>query len=598
MEIATPPSADRNDKFPSLFPLTKLLQLSKFKLIVKTFLLSIYSFNSALLRMIRRIKSLQMIDQFFIDRAATFICLSGLDDLESTKEVFIMRVHFNFVLVSFCVIVFCQQFISPAQERGEVQRQIITPKNYPVSISNLGSTVNSSEDDFSPMVLGNGRVLYFTSTRGGDQDIYSTIATAGGWSSISSVGPTLNTTNEEGGTTITPDGHWMIFTACDRDDGVGDCDLYMSEYGGGSWRNVTNLGSVVNSGKWDSQPALSADGMTLYFVSDRPGGFGGTDIWYTTRNLGGMWSAPINAGLTINTSGDEAAPYIAADGRTFYFSSNGHPGMGGMDMYACKWQSGQWSTPQNVGTPLNSEFDDYFYALQLGTDNVFFASDRPGGQGGLDLYVAVPNPFPPNPVTTVLGTVTDAKSKAPLGAKLTVTDLSNRQILSQFMSDDVDGNYVVVLQSGKNYAITAESPGYLFYSDRFDVPKDAPNNMVRKDVKMERDAVRLLVFFDFDKSELKDESRVDLDRAVDLMKGNPMIKVELAGHTDNVGSRDYNKKLSQDRANACREYLISHAVEASRITARGYGMEVPIATNDTEDGRAQNRRVEFRVVRE
>lgn len=508
-----------------------------------------------------------------------------------------MRFHSLFTII-FYVMVTVFLLDANAQDKDQPKRQIITPKNYPVSIANLGPNINSSSDDFSPMVLGNGRILYFTSSRDGNQDIYSTVATSAGWANVTSAGSSLNTSDNDGGTTITPDGHWMIFVGCDRSDGQGDCDLYIAEYGGGAWRNVTNLGPTVNSDKWDSQPAMSVDGLTLYFVSNRVGGFGGTDIWTTKRTIGGQWGTPVNLGSTINTASDETAPYLAADGRTLYFSSNGHPGIGGMDMYVSKWKGSFWSEPENVGTPLNSEFDDYFYSLQLGTDNVYFSSDRPGGYGGFDLYVGVPNPFPPNPVTTVLGTVTDSKTKTPVGAKLTVTDLSNREVVSTFQSDDLDGNYVVVLQSGKNYAITADAPGYLFYSDRFDVPRDAPNNLIRKDVRLEREAVRMLVFFDFDRAILKEESLVDLNLALDLMNGNPKMKVEVAGHTDNVGSRDYNKKLSQDRANAVKDYLVVHGVDAGRITAKGYGMEIPIATNDTEDGRAQNRRVEFRVIKE
>ncbi len=478
------------------------------------------------------------------------------------------------------------------------KREIITPKNYPVSVSNLGSAINSSADDFAPMILGNGRYLYFTSDRKGDHDIYSTRATAGGWSDVLAAGDVLNTGNPEGGTAITPDGHWMFFTGCDRSDGFGDCDLYVAEYGGGTWRNVQNLGNMVNSDRWESHPAISADGLTLYFASDRPGGQGGTDIWMTKRTIGGLWSAPVNLGPVINTAGNEAAPYIAPDGRTLYFSSDTHPGMGGMDMYVSKWNGSSWGEPENLGTPLNSEFDDYFCTLQLGTDNIYFSSNRSGGYGGLDLYVGVPNPFPPNPVTTVVGTVTDSKTKAPVGAKLTVTDLRTREVVATFQSDDMDGDYVAVLQAGRNYAITAEAPGYLFYSDRFDVPRDAPNNTVRKDIALQQEAVRLLVFFDFDKSDLKDESRVDLDRAVALMSHNPNMRVEVAGHTDNVGARDYNLKLSQDRANAVKQYIVSHGIDSSRITARGYGMEAPITNNDTEETRGQNRRVEFRVIKE
>lgn len=474
-------------------------------------------------------------------------------------------------------------------------RQIITPKNYEVSISNLGETVNSSDHDFAPLILGNGRVIFFTSTREGDQNLYSSASTPDGWGTPTNVGNIINTGGEDGGCSITPDGHWMIFTACDREDGHGDCDLYIAEYAGGLWRNARNLGPSINAMEWDSQPSISVDGLTLYFVSERPGGYGGTDIWMTTRSYGGEWGPPMNLGPTVNTAGDDMSPFIAADNSTLYFASNGHPGMGGYDIYKTTRSQNSWSAPDNLGTPINSAYDDYFYSLQLGTDNVFFASDRPGGNGDLDLFVGVPNPLPPSAVTTVVGMVSDSKNRTPVGASLTVRDITSNSIISSFRSDDVDGNYVVVLQPGKKYVITAEAEGYLFYSDRFDVPANSPNNTVRKDITMTRDIVRLLVYFEFDKSVLQPESYVDLDRAVEWMNANPNMRVELAGHTDNVGSRDYNKKLSTDRARSVMNYLVAKGIPSSRLTAVGYGMESPIATNETEEGRAQNRRVEFRV---
>ncbi|MBE0645052.1 MAG: PD40 domain-containing protein [Bacteroidetes bacterium] len=481
-----------------------------------------------------------------------------------------------------------------AQDEKPV-RPSITPERYDVSIRSI-SPVNSSDNDFAPLLLGNGRVMYFTSDRDGDQNIYSAVQGAGNWEQVQEVGPALNSSGDEGAPTITPDGHWMVFTACDREDGLGDCDLYIAEYIGGSWRNVRNLGTNVNSPFWDSQASISPDGLMLFFISERPGGSGGTDIWMSSRSYGGEWKPAVNLGRTINTIGDEFAPYIAADNKTLYFSSDMLPGIGGQDVYRSKNTGSGWSSPQHLGTPINSEYDDYFCSLKLNSEDLYFSSNRTGGSGDLDIYLAIPNPLPPGSITTVVGTVTDSQSKIPIGATLTVRDIQNNEILSSFQSDAVNGDYIVVLQPGRTYVITAESPGYLFYSDRFEVPADSKNNTIRKDIAMTRDIVRLLVYFDFDKASLQPASAVDLNRAVDWLKANPTVKVELAGHTDNVGSKDYNKKLSQDRAQSVLDYLVSKGVSPPRLRAQGYGMEQPITTNDTDEGRAMNRRVEFRVV--
>ncbi len=507
------------------------------------------------------------------------------------------KIKMKTLLFAATVIILSASIISQsyAQEKIKPQRQIVTVSSYNVTVSNLGKGINSSSDDFGPLLLGNGRVLYLTSTRDGSQSIYSSINGNSGWEMPADAGPTLNSSGDEGSTSITPDGHWMVFTACDRSEGLGDCDLYIAEYVAGAWRNIRNLGPQINTQYWESQPSLSSDGLTLYFVSDRDGGIGGTDIYISTRTNGGEWTQAVNLGPNVNTWGDEMSPFIAADNATLYFASDGHPGLGGLDIYTVKNKRGAWSSVENLGTPLNSADDDYFYSLELGGDKVFFASNRAGGFGSLDLYSAVPNPLPPAPVTTVIGSVMDSKARGPVGALLTVRNIQTSEVISTFHSDDISGAYVVVLQPGKRYAITSEAPGYLFYSDKFDVPKESPNNIVRKDILMTRDVVRLLVFFDFNKGTLQEDSYVDLDRAVQWLKDNPSVKVELAGHTDNIGSKEYNKKLSLDRARSVMEYLVQKGVSSNRLKAAGYGMDEPITSNDTEDGRAQNRRVEFRV---
>jgi outer membrane protein OmpA-like peptidoglycan-associated protein len=503
-----------------------------------------------------------------------------------------MKMWYSFLTVTCAMMLFASAAF--AQTESLPNRQKITPREYPVSVTNLGNTVNTSDEDFAPLVLGNGRLMYFTSDQDGKQDIYTALSQAGTWGQPMKLGETVNNDANDGGSSMTPDGHWMVFTSCERPDTRGDCDLYLAEYVGGQWRNVVPLASL-NSPAWESQPSISADGLMLLFASDRPGGSGGVDLYMARRTYGGEWGMPVNLGPQLNTAGDEGSPFIAPDNKTLYFSSNGLPGMGGFDIYVTKLSAGSWSAPENAGTPINSEYDDMFLVTQIGTDNVYFSSTRPGGEGGYDLWVGVPNPLPPSAVTAVIGQVADSKSKAPIGATLTVRDIATNEIVSSFASDDQDGNYVVILQPGRGYVITAEAAGYLFYSERFDVPADAKNSTVRKDILMTRDIVRLLVFFDFDKATLQRESFVDLDRAVQWLKANPSVKVELAGHTDNVGSREYNKRLSEERAHAVMDYLVSRGVAASRLTSGGYGMDEPIATNETEEGRAQNRRVEFRV---
>ena len=468
-----------------------------------------------------------------------------------------------------------------------------------VVVAHLPAPLNSSEDDFDLQVLASEPLSYFTSTRStgvGRQDVYriptETLHQPVG--NVTSIRE-LNTEENEGCATFTPVGLTMIFAAASRSDALGSSDLYQADFVGGRWTNVRNL-TALNTAYWESHPSLSADGKTLYFVSDRPGGIGGQDIYVSTR-VGDNWTVPQNLGSSINTPGHEASPFIAADGRTLYFSSEGRPGLGGYDVYVSRNVGGVWSEPENAGTPINSKFDDLFYTAELGTQHAFLASNRDSTLGGLDIFSVEPNPFASGGVTVVRGTVRDAVTHKPLGAAVTISDLQTGEDVARFRSNDSTGEYFVVLQPGGRYSITADAPGYLFYSDLYEVQKQSDVTLTH-DIDLSPSLTgktRLLVFFDFNSATLKKESIPDLNRAVALLHDFPANKVTVTGYTDSIGSAEFTQKLSESRAKSVRDYIVQHGIDASRVDAVGMGELNPIATNDTEEGRALNRRVEFQL---
>jgi outer membrane protein OmpA-like peptidoglycan-associated protein len=484
-------------------------------------------------------------------------------------------------------------------------RQPLTPDQVPhhpeVVVTDLPEGVNTTKNDFG--LLGGGNTAYLTSTRPsgkGRQDLFRSahslydLGQTHSVSTFSSISE-LCTSENEGTPTFTPDGLEMIFAAANRDDAVGSSDLYQADFVGGKWANVRNL-RALNTESWESQPSLTSDGKTLYFVSDRDGGFGGQDIYVATR-VGDNWTTPQNLGPIINTAGDEASPFIAADGTTLFFSSNGLPGLGGYDVFVTRNIGGLWQKPENAGTPINTAHDDLFYTVQLGTEHAFVSSDRDSTQGGLDIFSIEPNPFPPGGVTVVKGKVLDAVTKKPLEAAVEITDLDSNQLVSRFHTNDSTGDYLVVLQPGHTYSVTADAPGHLFYSDEFSVRKTT-NSSIDDNIELSPVAsgkTRLLIYFDFNSAALKNTSIPDLNRAISLMTSQSKMIVVVAGYTDSVGSAEFNQKLSEDRAAAIKAYIVSHGIGASRVQSVGHGKNDPVADNGTDEGRARNRRVEFQV---
>lgn len=480
---------------------------------------------------------------------------------------------------------------------------------------NLGDSINTKFDEYINAVTADGQVLYFTRADAKDaqtidqdnqfeEDFYCAKLKDSSWCLARNLGPPINTNGNEGAITISPDGQMIFFAACNRDDSYGSCDIYMSKRVGGQWTEPTNLGPIVNSGSWDSQPSFSSDGKTLYFASKRAGGKGSSDIWKTELKTDGYWTQPINLGDSINTKDAEMAPFIHPDDQTLYFCSKGHVGMGGYDLfYVRKDVQGSWKRPVNLGYPINTFADEITLVVNAAGNVAYISSGKLGGTGGQDIY-----DFPlyeearPQKVTYMKGIVYDRETNKRLGAQFDLTDLQSGKRVVMATSDPVTGEFLVALPTNRNYALEVSKAGYLFYSDHFELTgeatkakpfiKDIPLQVIRQGESV----VLKNIFFDTDKFDLKPESQIELNRLVALLKANPAIKIEIGGHTDNEGKADHNLLLSQNRAKAVYDYLIQNGITATRLTYSGYGMTKPIDSNTTPEGRANNRRTEFKVT--
>lgn len=480
---------------------------------------------------------------------------------------------------------------------------------------NLGSEVNTISDDMMPQIDPKGNRLYFTSTRQGGfdkidkdepkdygEDLYYSVKQNNTWSPAVLLPQPINTEDNDGAATFSADGQQMIYGKCGEEDGVGSCDLYICSLEGDKWSVPSNLGDVVNSEDWDAQPSLSADGLTLAFVSTRGGSYDGSmDIYITRKNKFGQWGVPQNAGTTVNTPFGEKSPFLAPDGKTMYFSSEGHPGFGDYDVFVSVWEVGKWSEPTNLGAPLNSKGIDTYFTISASGEEAFFASDR-SGVGLLDLFsVEIPKNLRPKPSVIISGVVTNAKSEQKIGAWVLVEDINTGELMATAKSNAISGEYLVVLPSGRNYSVSANKEGYFFYSNKFEVPKNAKYEEITKDITLnpiEKGARVVLnnIFFETGSAILSQESYIELGKAVDLLNANKNMVVEIGGHTDNVGSDDSNMKLSHDRAKSVRNYLVKAGIISERLQAKGYGETQPVAGNETDEGKKTNRRTEFVIL--
>jgi flagellar motor protein MotB len=484
---------------------------------------------------------------------------------------------------------------------------------------NLGPSINTEFDEYYPCITADESTLLFTrkiadsrSAIGFQEDFFISTKDEKGWI-LSQPVVEINTPMNEGAPSLGADGQTIIFTACETGDGqwggqrqgMGSCDLFYTMKTGNNWIPAKNLGAGINTGSWESQPSFSADGKTLYFVRGKrtARGISEQDIYFSYIMDNGKWAPAQKIPGKVNTDFEEESVMIHPDGNTIYFSSNGHPGLGGLDIFMSRLlPSGEWDTPVNLGYPINTMADENSLQVSAAGKLALFASERPGGMGGLDLYTfELPEFARPATVTYVHGIVSDKLSFKKLGAKLQLIDLKTGKTMIETYSNDKLGDFLMCIPSGRDYALNVSRDGYLFHSENFSLKnytgtKPFELNIQLQKMKVGANVVLNNVFFNSNSFALLSESKVELDRLADLLVKNPTVKIEIGGHTDNVGADDANLLLSENRAKAVVEYIVSKGIEASRVSAKGYGETVAIGDNTTEQGRAKNRRTEFKII--
>ena len=476
----------------------------------------------------------------------------------------------------------------------------------PVSFKpeNLGKTINTKDEEYFSALTSDESTLIFTRQINRNEDFYKSVKVNKDWTTAEPLSANINTPSfNEGAQCISPDGQFLFFTGCNRPDGLGRCDIYISQKEGKGWSKPINLGFPINTSGWESQPSLSADGKTLYFVSDRKGGLGSYDIWKSIIGDDGKWIMPENLGPNINTVYNEQYPFIHPDGKTFYFSSTGWTGLGGKDLFISRSDTlNVWSKPINLGFPINTYGDESGLTINSSGTKAFFSSNNFNGFGGFDIYsFDLPQNIRPSAVNYVKGVVFDDSDKKRLGALIDIIDLRTGNSIYTSYSDAIDGTFLGTLPKGNQYSLNASKEGYLFYSENFSLEKFVIGKPIELEVPLQKIAVGKKVvlkniFFDSNKYDLKPASKAELQKLIEFLQENPTVYIEIDGHTDDVGDDQSNLILSQNRSKAVFQYLIEHEINSSRIKYKGFGETMPVADNKTSAGKANNRRTEFVIT--
>jgi outer membrane protein OmpA-like peptidoglycan-associated protein/tetratricopeptide (TPR) repeat protein len=480
-------------------------------------------------------------------------------------------------------------------------------KPQPFEPLNMGAAINTKYHEYFPALTADGATMIFSRVIDSNEDFYiAQKGKNGEWNASVPMSNIINTKKyNEGAQSLSPDGLYLYFTGCNRPDSFGSCDIYVSHKNGNTWDVPFNLGSTVNSNCWDSQPAISPDGETLYFSSNRPGGFGGYDLWKTSLKDDGTWNKPMNLGPDINTAYDENTPFMHPDGQTLYFSSDGWPGFGNKDIFFSRLGSDQkWTKPVNLGYPINTFNEETGLIVTPDGQEGLFSSNLKDGYGDLDLYhFRMPANARPKSITYVKGIVMDKATLEPLASTVLVVNVATKMKQYSDYTAKQTGTFLAVMPIGGSYALNVSADGYLFYSEHFEL-KDSINGNKPVELKVYLEKIKTglnttlkNIFFNTNKYELLPSSITELATLIQLMKDNPQLSIEIQGYTDDIGNAEQNLMLSKNRAKAVYDYLATHGIKMERLDYKGYGKTKPIASNATEEGRQRNRRTSFVITK-
>jgi outer membrane protein OmpA-like peptidoglycan-associated protein len=493
---------------------------------------------------------------------------------------------------------------------------VANPKKF--SIVNMGREINSEFEDYAPVLNeSEDEIVFTTRRRDGNlnenvyednkpfEDVFYATKVKGKWSRAKNIGSTINTKYNNSNAALSADGKTLYMY---NDEGNGD--IYVSErLKDGTWGVPAPLPGVINSSFREESITVTKDGKTIYFSSERPGGLGGSDIYSCTKDTIGRWTILKNLGAVINTELDEGDPFIDYDGKTLYFSSKGGKGMGGYDIFKTSFdaEKEEWSVPENLGYPINTPDDDIQFVSTKDGERSYYASVHDDGLGYEDIYIiTVPvdeKPAKPTGEFKYLVKVIDADSKTPLAARVKLQGLADNSAVGFSAGGKGESVFTIKETSPKDYKLTVEMEGYIFQNQSVRIegvseqPKTISTLVEMRKLKIGAATTLRNLYFDFAKATFKEASYNELNKLENMMKQNAGLRVEISGHTDNIGTSEYNKQLSQRRANAVKDFLTSKGIDARRIKASGYGEDRPIATNDDDvEGREINRRVDFIVL--
>lgn len=498
----------------------------------------------------------------------------------------------------------------------------ITATKVNVDIINMGSEVNSESNDYAPVLSANEEVLIFTSRRPGStgklkdvdnlpfEDLYISRKSGGKWSPAVNIGLNINTDKHDATIGLSPDGESLFIYK-----GTGNGDVYESDYKKGEWTKPTPVKEVNEKSAKETSVCVTHPGF-IYFSSDRPGGKGKMDIYVIEKDEKGKYGDPQNVGDVINTEFDEESPFFDANTNTLYFSSKGHKSIGGYDIFKSKYlENGKWSTPENIGFPINTPDDDIYFTLSGDSKRGYYSSHQKGGFGGNDLFMISFNPeikdIEVPPVDTIPEEITLQKvvfylnvksfsDESSIDATVEIVDKNSGEKITKTVASGGELSLEFTDEEPKTYEVYCEKEGFVYKSITVSIPgMTGEEQKVYRTIALKPEEIGKInvlrnIYFDFDLHTLKQSSFVELDKLLDMLQSNPNLKVEIAGHTDFVGPAGYNDVLSKQRAQAVVKYLLKKGISPSRVSAVGYGEHKPLAAND--DFPELNRRTEFIIT--